>query len=427
MRQGFKQKNIVIIGAGFSGILTAQRLEKKTASLKNISITLIDKNPYFTMRTEIHAAATGRGKPEAITYDLAETFADSPNVSFFCDEVKDIDFKNKVVKGDVNDYAYDYLVIAAGSQPNYFGIKSAEENALPFWTYDDAIALKKHINECFKKAASLSDEAEQKKLLTFCVVGAGLTGVELAGELAEYIPMLCKEYKLPQFLTKIINLDAANRPIPNLPNKVSTTCNSILMELGVDMVMNAAVKDVQPDSLTYEQIGKTVTVPTCTVVWSAGITAEDITQKAARTLDSRQGFRLVNNGNLSSPTDSSVFIVGDNMYYVPKGKKSPVPQMVENTEQSSVLAADNIADLITDQAGDRVYKPAMHGCMISLGAKKGIAYAGIENLFMIQLPSPLAQLAKRAINVYFLAPVFGLSKALPIAKHEFFAKRSIDN
>ena len=67
MRQGFKQKNIVIIGAGFSGILCAQRLEKKTARLKNISITLIDKNPYFTMRTEIHAAATGRGKPEGIT------------------------------------------------------------------------------------------------------------------------------------------------------------------------------------------------------------------------------------------------------------------------------------------------------------------------------------------------------------------------
>ena len=427
MRQGFKQKNIVIIGAGFSGILTAQRLEKKTASLKNISITLIDKNPYFTMRPEIHALATGRGKPEAFTYDLAETFADSPNVSFFCDEVKDIDFENKVVKGDVNTYAYDYLVIAAGSQPNFFGIKSAEENAFPFWGYDDAIALKKHIKECFEKAVDLTDEEEQKKLLTFCVVGAGLTGVELAGELAEYIPLMCKEYKLPLFLTRIVNLDAASRPIPNLPNKVSTTCNCILNELGVEMVMNAQVKDVQPDALTYEQIGKTVTIPTCTVVWSAGITAEDITQKAAKTLDSRPGFRLVNNGNLSSPADSSVFIVGDNMYFVPRGKNSPVPQMVENTEQSSVLAADNIADLITDQSGNRLYKPAMHGCMISLGAKKGIAYAGIEDRFMLQLPSPLAQLAKRAINVYFLVPVFGLGKALPIAKHEFLAKRSVEN
>ena len=241
MRQGFKQKNIVIIGAGFSGILCAQRLEKKTARLKNISITLIDKNPYFTMRTEIHAAATGRGKPEGITYDLAETFADSPNVSFFQDEVTDIDFENKIVKGNVNDYTYDYLVIAAGSRPNFFGIESAQENALPFWTYDDAMALKKHIKECFEKAAPLADEEEQKKLLTFCVVGAGLTGVELAGELAEYIPMMCVKYKLPQGLTRVLCIDAAARTIPNLPNKVSTTCSCILKELGVDLEMNAKV------------------------------------------------------------------------------------------------------------------------------------------------------------------------------------------
>lgn len=425
MRQGFQQKNIVIIGAGFAGILCAQRLEKRTARLKNISITLIDKNPYFTMRTEIHAAATGRGKPEGITYDLAETFADSPNVSFFQDEVTSIDFENKVVKGGVNDYTYDYLVIAAGSQPNFFGIESAKENALPFWTYDDAIALKKHINECFKKAADLSDEEEIKKLLTFCVVGAGLTGVELAGELAEYIPMMCAEYVLPQYLTKVICIDAASRTIPNLPNKLSCTCSSILMELGVELQMDAKVVDVQPDALVYEQNGKTVTLPSNTVVWSAGITSETITEKAAETLDSRNK-RIVNLETLQS-TDPSVFVIGDNMYYVPKGKESPVPQMVENTEQSSVLAADNIADLITGKEAKRVYKPAMHGCMISLGAKKGIAYAGIDNLFMIQLPSIPAQLAKRAINCVFLIPVFGLGQALPIAKHEFLAKRDVNN
>lgn len=425
MRQSFKQKNIVIVGAGFSGILCAQRLEKRTARLKNISITLIDKNPYFTMRPEIHALATGRGKPEAFKYDLSETFADSPNVSFFQDEVTDIDFKNKVVKGSVNDYTYDYLVISAGSRPNFFGIKSAEENALPFWGYDDAIALKAHITKCFEKAAELTNEEEQKKLLTFCVVGAGLTGVELAGELAEYIPMMCVKYKLPQGLTRVLCIDAAARPIPNLPNKLSTTCSCILKELGVDLEMNAKVVEVKPDALVYDQIDKTVTVPSCTVVWSAGITSEEITCKAAEKLDARNN-RIVNQDTLQT-SDPNVFVIGDNMYFVPKGKSNPVPQMVENTEQSSVLAADNIADLITGKEASRIYKPAMHGCMISLGAKKGIAYAGLENLFMLQLPSLPAQLAKRAINVYFLLPVFGFGKALPIAKHEFFAKRDVNN
>ncbi len=423
MRQSFQQKNIVIIGAGFSGILTAQRLEKRLGSLKNISVTLIDKNPYFTMRTEIHAAATGRGPAEAVTYDLAETFADSPNVSFFVDDVQDIDFESKIVKGKVNDYTYDYLVIAAGSQPNFFGLESAEKNAFPFWTYDDAVALKKQIHAKFKEAAAITDEEKQKELLTFCVVGAGLTGVELAGELAEYIPMLCRKYVLPSYVTKVLCVDAANRCVPNLPNDISTKVSNILTDLGVEMVYNANVVDVTPDALVYEQIGQTVTVPSKTVIWSAGITSEDITQKAAGVLDSRKGFRIVNKENLST-SDSSVFVVGDNMYYVPKGSESPVPQMVENTEQSSVLAADNIANLITGHRGKKVYHPAMHGCMISLGAKKGIAYAGLPGIFMLTLPSIPAQLAKRAINVYFLAPVFGLGKLPAIAKHEFLAKRT---
>lgn len=426
MRQGFKQKNIVIVGAGFSGVLCAQRLEKKTARLKNISITLIDKNPYFTMRTEIHAAATGRGKPEAIQYSLSDTFANSPNVSFFRDEVTDIDFKEKVVKGTVNDYSYDYLVLAAGSKPNFFGLESAEQNAFPFWTYDDAIAVKKQIQECFREAAALSNEAEQKKLLTFCVVGAGLTGVELAGELAEYIPMMCVEYHLPQYLTEVVCLDAAPRTIPNLPNPLSCNCSSILSELGVKLVMEANVVEVQADALIYEKDGKTMCIPTNTVIWSAGITAETITAEAAKTLKSQRGNRIANTATLQS-SDPHVFVIGDNMYYVPKGKDSPVPQMVENTEQSSVLAADNIADLITGKDAKRIYKPAMHGCMVSLGSKKGLAYAGIENLAMLTLPSLPAQLAKRAINVYFLVSVFGLNQAPAIAKHEFLAKRDVKN
>ena len=426
MKQVLKKKNIVIVGAGFSGILCAQRLEKKLAAIKNISITLIDKNPYFTMRTEIHAAATGRGKPEGIAYDLSEVFAGSPNVSVYCDNVVDIDFENRIVKGDVNTYNYDYLVLAAGSQPNYFGLESAKENALPFWTYDDAIALKKHMKTCFEKAAPMSDEEEMKKLLTFCVVGAGLTGVELAGELAEYVPMMCKEYALPQYLTKVVNLDAMDRAVPNLPNKISTRVTNILMEMGVDMVMNAKVADVTKDSLTYEQDGKTVTISTNTVVWSAGITSEDITLKAAETLESFKGARIVNKPSLQS-SDPHVFVIGDNMYYIPLDDTNPVPQMVENTEQSSVLAADNIADLITGKEADKKYKPAMHGCMISLGAKKGIAYAGLPGIFMLTLPSLPAQLAKRAINVYFLAPVMGLKQLPAIAKHEFLAKRSPEN
>ena len=424
-RQSFQQKNIVILGAGFSGILTAQRLEKKLKTLKNISITLIDKNPYFTMRTEIHAAATGRGPTEAVTFDLNEVFLNSPNVSFFCDHITDIDFENKVVKAEVNTYKYDYLVIAAGSRSNFFGVKGAEENAIPFWDYDDAVALKAQIRSCFEQAAAMTDEEKMKELLTFCVVGAGLTGVELAGELAEYIPLMCREYVLPTYVTRVVCLDAMDRTVPNLPNKLSRTCANILSELGVELIMNAKVSEVTKDALVYEKDGKTCTIPTKTVAWSAGIQSAAITQKATETLGGQKG-RITDMPTLQAANDPSVFVVGDNMWYIPEGSESPVPQMVENTEQSSVLAADNIANLITGHKAKKTYKPAMHGCMISLGGKKGVAYAGLPDLFMIQLPSLPAQFAKRFINCYFLIPVFGLGAAKDIVKHEFLATREAD-
>ena len=412
-------KKAVIIGAGYAGVLTAQHLRKKLPK-EQVAITVIDQNPYHTMKTEIHAAATGRGKPEAIIYSLKDIF-DGYDVELVTDKATDIDFAGKKVLCEHGTYEYDYLVISAGSKPAYFGIPGAEEYTLPFWTYNDAVALKNKLDGQFAAAGKTRDPAARKKLLSIYVIGAGLTGVELAGELAEYIPILCKRYKISRDDVSLYDVDALPRAISNFPEKLSARCDKILTELGVNMQYNVKVKAVSDGCMEYEQDGKTCTVDTGLVIWTAGITANDITQKAAEHLEHSKGFRLVEGGTLQSVTDDSVFIAGDNMWYVPKGKKTSVPQMVENCERASSVVAKNIAAAITGKPL-KVYHPHLHGAMISLGAKKGITYFGVD-AFKIPLPSLPTQIFKRAINIVYLAPVVGFDQLPKLIAHEFFARR----
>lgn len=414
-------EKIVIVGAGFSGVLIAQYLDKKLREYPDAEITLIDMNDYHTMRTEIHAAACGRGKAHKITYNLKKIFKNY-NVRVVNDLALDFDFNEQKVICKNGTYDYDYVVISAGSQPCYFGIPGAEENTLPFWTYDDALKLKERIHDSFKTAAKCKDADERKRLLTFHIVGAGLTGVELAGEMAEYTPILAAKYGVSADEVTVVNLDGAPRAIPNLPSFVAGNVSSKLEALGVKMVFNTKVKEVTKNSITLETSGSETTVPTGTVIWSAGITANDITQKAAAKLPSEKGFRLVENKYLRSTADETVYICGDNMWYIPKGKKAPVLQMVENCEQASKIVANNIAYEITGEGKLKAYKPSLHGCMISLGARQGISYAGIGK-FMIPLPSLITQIAKRFINIVYLAPVVGFNQLPFLIAHEFFAKR----
>ena len=136
------------------------------------------------------------------------------------DTVQSVDFENKTVIGDNAQYPYDYLVLAAGSKPTFFGVPGAEENAFTLWSYDDAIKLKDHIESMFLQASREPDVEEKKRLLNFNVVGAGFTGVEMAGELAEYCPILCQQYGIDRDLVTINNIDFLLRACPNLKDKV---------------------------------------------------------------------------------------------------------------------------------------------------------------------------------------------------------------
>ena len=412
-------KNIVVVGAGYSGVLTAKRLAKKFKKQPEVSITIIDRNPFHTMLTELHEVAAGRVEEESIRMSLSRIFT-GRRVNVVTDEVQSIIFDKKTVACSNGSYPYDYLVIAAGSRPTGFGVPGMEENTYKLWSYEDAVKLHERINECFRLAMTETDPAKKQKLLTFSVVGAGFTGTEMVGELAEYVPVLCRKYEIPRELVKLNVIDVLDRVVPTLPEHLSAKVELRLRKMGVEVHLQTKVVEIGTDFISTEKAGKTTTISGDTIIWVAGVESSELTTEVAKNLKSAGRGRIATDKYLRSVDDQSVYVVGDNIFYIPEGEKAPVPQMVENCEQSAHTAADNIVAAIN--GGEmKEYKPSFHGVMVCVGGRYGAAYVGGKN--KVSLPSFLAMFVKHFINIVYFVQVMGWNKVVSYLKHEFFTIR----
>lgn len=415
-------KKIVIVGAGYAGILTAKKLAKKFKKNEDVEITIIDKNSFHTMLTELHEVAAGRVEEDSIKISLAKVFA-GRKVNVKLDKVTGIDFEKKVVKCEGEKFAYDYLVLAAGSKPNSYGVKGVEEYSYKLWSYEDAIVLKDRILNVFRQASCEKSSTERKKLLSFYVIGAGFTGVEMVGELAEYIPFLCERFEIDSNEVSVNVVDILKRPIPNLPEKLSAKVEKRLKKMHVNMLMQTGVTEVGTDFIELEIDGKETKRTAGTVIWGAGIQSCDIAAASADKLEKQRGGRIQVDKYLRSTKDESVYVIGDNMFYVPEGEEMPVPQMVENCEQSADIAAHNITAAMTGKGEMEEYKPKFHGVMVCIGGRYGVAHVGLPGHFF-SLPSFLAMLSKHFINVIYFIQVLGWNKVFSYIKHEFFTIRN---
>lgn len=416
--------NIVVIGAGYAGVLTTKKLEKrlrKQGVAEQTQITLIDKHPYHTMLTELHEVAAARVEEESIKMNLDDIFA-GRKVKIALDTVTEIAFEDREVVGRQNTYHYDYLVLAAGSKPTYFGVEGAKENSFPFWSYDDAVALRDRIHDCFRRAADEPSKTKRRELLSFYVTGAGFTGVELVGELADYIPVLCKRFHVRPEEVTLANVDGMPRPVPIFPEKLSRKAELRLKKKGVQVIMNASVVKVGEHSIWLKQGTEVKEYVAGTVVWTAGIESAEVTVKAAEELESAARGRIQVDAYLRSVDDERVYVVGDNMMYTVPGEERPVPQMVENAESSADTAANNIVAAITGKRKAEEYMPKFHGAMVSVGGRYGVARLGTAK-HQINLPSFLAMFTKHFINVVYFIQVMGWAKVLSYVKHEFFTIR----
>jgi NADH dehydrogenase len=411
------KKKIIILGGGYAGVLTAKNLAKKYKNASEVEITLIDKNPFHTMLTELHEVAACRVEENSIKVSLQKIFA-GRNVKVVLDSISSIDYDNKKLVGNESTYDYDYLVVSTGSKPTFFGIPGAAENTHKLWSYEDAVKLRNHMVDIFSSAALEPNKEKRQKMLSFFVVGAGFTGVEMVGELAEWLPNITTEYEIDTEEVSIYCVDILDRVVPVLPEKLSAKVHRRLEKMGVKLLLKAGVVAIGEDYLDAKIDGEVKRFEATTVIWSAGVEGTDISFKAGADSGQAAGRgRIQTDEFLRVAGKDNVFVGGDNIFYIPEGSKAPVPQMVENCESSSHTIAVNIAAAIEGKKMES-YKPSFHGVMVCVGGGYGVAHVGAGK-FMIALPSFLAMFTKHFINIVYFVQLLGWNRVYSYICHEF--------
>lgn len=406
-----KSTKIIVLGGGYGGILTAKKLQKKLKK-SNVEISLIDKHSYHTMLTELHEVAAARVPEEAIRIDFKKVFA-GRKVDVILDEIKNVDFENKLVISELNKYEYDYLVIATGSKPTYFGIPGAKEYTKGLWSFDDAVNLREHILNMFRLASIETNAKKRKELLTFVVVGAGFTGVEMVGELGEWKDKLCKDFYIDVSEVDLYVVDVLPRVLPIFPEKLIDKAEKRLRKLGVKIYTGNNITGVEADKVI---LGSGQEIKAQTVIWAAGVEGSDLANSLETEKNGRG--RVVCDEHLESVDHKNVYAVGDNVFNIPKSHERPVPQMVENAEHSASLVAKNIASDINGKEKS-AYDPQFHGAMVCIGGRYGVAHLGMPGKFF-GLSGFLAMVVKHFINLIYFIQVAGFNKVWTYAMHEVF-------
>lgn len=404
-------KNIVVVGAGYSGVSATKFLAKKLKKDNDVQITLIDRHSYHTMMTELHEVAGGRVEPVAIQYDLQRLFARQKNVQLVTDTVTGIDKENKIVTTKLGSYAFDYLVLGMGGEPNDFGTPGVKEHGFTLWSFEDSVRIREHILTTVAKAAIEPDATVRRAMLTFVVCGSGFTGIEMIGELVDWKARLAKEYKLDpsEFSLKVV--EAMPTILNMLGRNDAAKAERYLKEQNVELVLNAPIIEVAADHIKLKDGSM---VPTHTLIWTAGV--KGTTDAADFGLEVARGNRLVANEYMEAKgyEENNIYIIGDLVFYE-EFPNTPTPQIVQAAEQTGHTAAANIvADI---KGGEKhKFKGNYQGFMVSIGAKWGVA-----NLFnKIHLSGFLAIVMKHIVNLKYFFDIRSGYYMFQYMMHEFF-------
>ncbi|MBF0787588.1 MULTISPECIES: NAD(P)/FAD-dependent oxidoreductase [unclassified Streptococcus] len=404
-------KNIVIVGAGYAGISAARLLGKKFKKNDDVTVTLIDKNSFHTYMTELHEVAAGRVEKDAIKYDLKRIFNKYPKVNLVTDKVVEIDYDKKEVIAEHQTLPFDYLLLAMGGEANDFGIKGVKENGFTLWSIEAAERLHDHIVDSCYRAMREHDEEKRRALLTFTVIGAGFTGIEMIGELIDWVPILAHEFKLnpAEFSLKVI--EAMPNILQMVTEKEQVKTRKYLEKKGVELVLGDGVAAVEADKLVLSS-GREIS--THTSIWTAGVQANSDASEFG--IEKARAGRLVANEYMEAKGKENVYVAGDLVYYEEPGNDGkPTPQIVQAAEQTGHTAAQNIIAAIT--GGEKhSYKGKYDGFMVSIGSRYGVAFL----MGKYHLSGFMAMFMKHMVNLLYFFTIRSFFYMGSYVRHEFF-------
>ena len=403
------KKNILILGAGYGGVHVAKKLAKKYKKNNNVEITLIDKNPFHTLMTELHEVAGGRVHPESVQIELSKIFART-QVNVVTDLIEKVDTDNKTVKTTNGNYTYDYLVVGTGSEPAFFGVPGVKENGFTLWSFEDAMKIRHHVQKMFKLAAKERNEAKRKEMLTFVVAGSGFTGIEMAGELLEWKTRLAKEHNVDENEVRLMVVEAMGTILNMLDRKQADKAEKYMVKKGMTILKNSPIVEVAPNKIVLKSGEE---IETNTLIWTCGIQANEEVKEYG--LETARAGRLATNEFMQAVNKEEVFVVGDLNYYEEEEGKG-TPQIVEAAIQTGDVIAKNIIALMDKKKDLTKFKSNYHGFMVSIGGKYCVA-----NLAGIKLAGFFAMIMKHLVNLHYLWGVNNVNACYHYLQHEFFS------
>lgn len=340
-----RQQRIVVVGAGFGGLVLARHLAPHTS----IQTVLVDKNNYHQFQPLFYQVAMAGLEPSSIAFPLRKAFQNRDNVFIRITEITSIDFaKNEILTSNMGPIAYDFLVIAAGADTNFFGMQNIRERALPMKSVSEALALRNRILENFEKALTTTDPAVRKGLMNIVVVGGGPTGVELSGTLAEMKRhILPRDYPQLDFSgMQIYLVESGGELLGPMSKESQVKSEEFLEELGVTVLLNTRVTDFDGQ---WVSLGDGQKLQADNLVWAAGVTANRF-MGLPDTLLARGG-RIKTNRYNQVEGFSNVFAIGDIAAIqgdpdYPNGH----PQLAQPALQQGKLLAKNLFRLIRGEA-----------------------------------------------------------------------------
>jgi len=378
---------IVIVGAGFGGLFATRQLSRVHAD-----ITLIDRQNYHLFQPLLYQVATAGLAPSDIAWPIRGILSGQKNVTVLLDQVCNVNLDTDEVVTKDRTLPFDYLILATGVRHAYFGHENWEPHAPGLKSIDDATLIRRRILMAFEEAEMTDNENERRRLLNFVVVGAGPTGVELAGTIAELASRtLASDFRrIDSRSARVILLEAGPRVLPAISNDLSAYAEKSLEKLGVEVRLGHAVTHCGTEGV----IVAGETLPSATVLWAAGVAASPAGVWLEAETD--HAGRVIVKDDLSVPRHANVFVIGDTAS-VKDVKGQLIPGIAPAAKQQGRYVARLVRARIEGKSEAGAFQYRHSGNLATIGRKSAV----IELPFL-HLSGLLAWWVWGIAHIYFL-------------------------
>jgi NADH:quinone reductase (non-electrogenic) len=367
-----QKHRVIILGGGFGGLAAAQKLKRA-----DVSVTLIDKRNFHLFQPLMYQVATGSLSPGQIAAPLRGILSGQKNTQVLLGEAADVDpHAKQVILYDGGTFEYDSLIVATGSQTSYYGNNSWREWAPSLKSVEEATAIRHKILYAFERAERAATEEDARAWLTFVIVGAGATGMELAGALAEIATETLRHdfRKINPSEARIILMEGAPRVLGAFPEDLSAKAEKLVTRLGVEVIKGVLVTDINGEGVTFKRGDAVESFAARTVLWAGGVMTTPFGARLAERTkaETDRSGRIKVNRDLTIPNYPDIFIIGDLAHAVDeKGKQ--LPGVAQVAMQGGAYAAKVIRSRLRGQTELPTFHYFNKGDMAVIGRAAAIA------------------------------------------------------